>query len=258
MDLHDAVRKGQFFLVYQPIVDLQTMRTTGVEALIRWQHPNRGVVHPDDFVHLLEEIDLITPVGHTVLDMACRQGRAWHDRGHRIGVAMNVSARQLESEGFVDDLRATLSNTGFAPEYLMIEVTETGLMHDAAASAGRLSALKALGVGIAIDDFGTGYSSLDHLRQFPVDILKIDRSFITRMLNDAEGEVLIQTLIQLGDALSIETLAKGIESPQQLARLQVQHCKSGQGSLFARPLAANEVECFLDTEDDPDLATSDR
>jgi diguanylate cyclase (GGDEF)-like protein len=245
MDLRDAVRERQFFLVYQPIFDIQQMRTTGVEALLRWQHPTRGVVLPDDFVPLLEDINLITTVGQMVLEHACRQGRTWHDGGHPISIAVNVSARQLDSNEFVEKVRGILIETGFAAEYLIVEITETALMRDSQASAGRLAALKALGVKIAIDDFGTGYSSLDYLRQFPVDTLKIDQSFIARMLRDPEGETLIRTLIQLGEALGIETLAEGIESSGQLAQLQAQHCNSGQGFYFARPLDQDEVESFL-------------
>jgi diguanylate cyclase (GGDEF)-like protein len=247
MELREAIREDQFFLMYQPFFDLERMSTTGVEALVRWQHPTRGVVLPDDFIPLLEEIGLITTLGPKILDMACRQGRAWHDAGHPINVAVNVSARQLERDDFVDELRRTLVANGFAPDHLIVEVTETGLMRDSQGSARRLAALKALGVQIAIDDFGTGYSSLDHLRQFPVDTLKIDQSFVARMLRDPEGVTLIQTLVQLGDALGIETLAEGIESAQQLAQLQTQHCNSGQGFFYAQPLARDDVEDFLRT-----------
>ena len=247
MDLRDAISERQFFLVYQPIFDLDTMQMTGVEALLRWRHPVRGLVLPDEFVPLLEETGLIAAVGRTVLEHACRQGAAWHAGGHRLDVAVNVSARQLDTDDFVAELRQVLAATTFPPEHLTVEITETSLMRDPQASIRRLGAVKDLGVRVAIDDFGTGYSSLDYLRQFPVDTLKIDQSFIARMLRDAEGRALIQTLLQLGKALHIETVAEGIESNGQLTELRHQRCTSGQGFFLGQPLDASDVESFLAT-----------
>jgi diguanylate cyclase (GGDEF)-like protein len=245
MDLRDAFQEGEFFMVYQPTVDLQSMRPTGLEALIRWNSPTRGVVQPEDFIPLLEETGLIIEVGRWVLSEACRQGAVWRETGYPVSMAVNVSARQLDTDDFITDVQDALSAAGLDPYALTIEITETTLMRNAEETARRLTAVKELGVRIAIDDFGTGYSSLAHLRQFPVDALKIDRSFIAGMTHNQEGETLIRTLVQLGKALSIETLAEGIEQPQELSLLQDEHCDSGQGFLFARPQDAAATESFL-------------
>jgi diguanylate cyclase (GGDEF)-like protein len=245
MDLRVAHRKEEFFLAYQPTFDLNEMRPTGVEALIRWHSPSRGIVQPDDFIGLLEETGLIVEVGRWVLRCACAQVARWREDGHAIGVAVNVSARQLDNDEIVTDVRDALSQSGLDPGTLTIEITETTLMRNVEETARRLLAVKALGVRVAIDDFGTGYSSLAHLRQFPVDALKIDRSFITGLRNNDEGETLIHTLVQLGKALSIETIAEGIELPGELSLLREEQCDGGQGFLFARPLDVAGTEAFL-------------
>jgi diguanylate cyclase (GGDEF)-like protein len=247
MDLREALAREQFFLVYQPTFDLQNMSPTGVEALLRWNSPARGVVQPDDFVPLLEETGLITEIGSWVLGEACRQGARWRAAGYHIGMSVNVSARQLDSDDFVATVKDTLRESGLQPAALTIEITETTIMRDATETARRLAAVKELGVRIAIDDFGTGYSSLSHLQQFPVDALKIDRSFISRLTQSPEGETLIHTLVQLGKAMSIETLAEGIERSHELDLLKGEQCDSGQGFLFARPLDAVTAEAFFRT-----------
>ncbi|HEY3970722.1 MAG TPA: EAL domain-containing protein [Solirubrobacteraceae bacterium] len=246
MDLRDAFEKDEFFVVYQPTFDLREMVPTGMEALIRWRHPTRGVVQPDDFVPLLEETGLIVDVGRWVLREACRQGAEWREAGREVGVAVNVAARQLDRDEFVQEVREALSESGLEPEQLTIEITETTIMANAEETAGRLASIKEIGVRVAIDDFGTGYSSLAYLQRFPVDALKIDRSFISKMSNDAEGETLIRTLVQLGKSLSIETLAEGIEQAQELSLLREESCDTGQGFLFARPLDRDECETFLE------------
>jgi diguanylate cyclase (GGDEF)-like protein len=245
MDLREALEKEQFFLAYQPTLDLARMRPTGVEALIRWRHPERGVVQPGSFIPLLEETGLITDVGRWVLSESCRQGAMWLAAGHRISMAVNVSGRQLDSDQLIDDISGALEESGMPAESLTIEVTETTLMRDVEQTARRLVAIKELGVRIAIDDFGTGYSSLAHLQRFPVDALKIDRSFVAGLSRSSEGETLIQTLVQLGKALSIETFAEGIEQQQELTMLREQDCDSGQGFLFAKPLDVSDTESFL-------------
>ena len=245
MDLREALAHDEFFLVYQPTIDLTTMRPRGVEALLRWRHPERGVLHPDDFLPLLEETGMIVEVGQWVLERACIQGAAWRDAGHAITMAVNVSARQLDTDRITGEIEAALARSGLEPQALAIEVTETTLMRDAEATARRLEEIKRLGVRIAIDDFGTGYSSLGHLQRFPVDALKIDRSFISGLRDNREGETLVHSLVQLGKALSIETFAEGIEQPHELSLLQREACDSGQGFLFARPLEASETEAFL-------------
>ncbi len=245
MDLRDAIENDEFFLVYQPTFDLRDMSPTGVEALIRWKHPTRGVVAPNDFIPLLEETGLICQIGKWVLEEACRQGAAWREAGHSIGMAVNVSGRQLDTDELLTDIEDALSESGLAPSALTLEITETTLMRNAEETAHRLTAIKALGVRIAIDDFGTGYSSLAHLQRFPVDALKIDRSFIARLTDNPEGETLIHTLVQLGKALSIETLAEGIEHQRELSFLQDEQCDLGQGFLYARPLDVADTEAFL-------------
>jgi diguanylate cyclase (GGDEF)-like protein len=245
MDLRDAFEKDEFFVVYQPTFNLREMVPTGMEALIRWRHPTRGIVQPDDFVPLLEETGLIVDVGQWVLCEACRQGATWREAGREIGVAVNVAARQLDRDEFVEEVSKALSDSGLEPDALTIEITETTIMANAEETAARLASIKELGVRVAIDDFGTGYSSLAYLQRFPVDALKIDRSFISNIRHDAEGETLIRTLVQLGKSLSIETLAEGIEQAHELSLLREESCDTGQGFLFARPLDSEECESFL-------------
>jgi EAL domain-containing protein (putative c-di-GMP-specific phosphodiesterase class I) len=245
MDLREALEKGEFFLVDQPTFALSDMTPIGLEALIRWNHTERGVVQPDDFIPLLEETGLITEVGRWVLQEACRQASSWRAAGYLIDMAVNVSGRQLDSDRLVSDIGDALADSGLDPAALTIEITETTLMRNVQETVRRLSAIKELGVRIAIDDFGTGYSSLAHLQRFPVDALKIDRSFISGMRHNKEGETLIHTLVQLGKALSIDTVAEGIEEQQELSLLRKEDCDSGQGFLFARPLDVAATEAFL-------------
>ncbi|HTA15792.1 MAG TPA: EAL domain-containing protein [Solirubrobacteraceae bacterium] len=256
MDLADALEQQQLFLQYQPTFDLQSERVIGVEALIRWNHPKRGVIAPIDFIPIAEESGLIVPIGRWVLQEACRQAANWYGDGHRIGMAVNVSGRQLDDDQLIEDVRGALQESGLDPTTLTLEITETTLMRDAEATARRLHMLKQLGVRIAIDDFGTGYSSLAYLRQFPVDALKIDRSFITGIAGSKGSAALIHTLVQLGKTLDIETLAEGIEERSQLETLQREHCDHGQGFLFSRPLDVDAVETFLsaDASTTPSLA----
>jgi len=246
MDLREAVEDDQLFLLYQPTVNLQSGAITGVEALARWQHPTRGVVTPDLFIGLAEDAGLIVPIGRWVLGEACRQAAEWRAAGREIGMSVNVSGRQLDDERIVDDVAHALAESGLDGGALTLEVTESVLMRDADATARRLRALKELGVRIAVDDFGTGYSSMAYLRQFPVDALKIDRSFISAISESKESEALVHTLVALGKTLDLETLGEGIEQPAQLRNLQAEQCDSGQGFLFAHPLAPAEVERMLD------------
>jgi diguanylate cyclase (GGDEF)-like protein len=249
MDLGLALENDELFLVYQPTFDLQSERTVGAEALLRWRHPIRGVIAPDVFIPIAEESGLILPIGLWVLDQACRQGARWRQQGHQLDMSVNVSAVQLEDDEFIVDVRRALDGSGLEPSALSLEITETTLMRDADATAGRLEALKELGVRLAIDDFGTGYSSLAYLRQFPVDALKIDRSFIRGIAGSSQSVALIHTLVRLGKTLSLETLAEGIEDRDQLHALQLQECDYGQGYLFARPLEVEELEQFLDAQE---------
>jgi diguanylate cyclase (GGDEF)-like protein len=245
MDLRDALDRDEFFLAYQPTFSLEDMRVTGMEALIRWQHPTRGVVQPSEFIPMLEETGMVCEVGTRVLHEACRRAAQWQTAGHDVGVSVNVSARQLDDDDLLAHVGVALADTGLNPAALTLEITETTLMRNADATAERLQAIKELGVRVAIDDFGTGYSSLAHLQRLPVDALKIDRSFVSRLSENPDGEALIHTLVQLARALSIETLAEGIERHDQLEILRRERCDQGQGFLFARPIEAAATEAFL-------------
>ena len=244
-DLRAALGNGEFLLLYQPVFDLDSVRACGVEALLRWRHPRRGVLAPDEFIPSLEDTGLIVEVGRWVLFEACEQAAAWHRQGHALTMSVNVSMRQLETDALVEHVRVALATSELDPGSLILEVTESTLMRDTEATVRRLRALKELGVLVAVDDFGTGYSSLAYLRQFPVDALKIDRSFVAAMGDSAESVALIHILVQLGRTLGIETLAEGIEEQWQLQRLQSEQCERGQGFLFSRPIDSDAVEALL-------------
>ena len=247
MDLQGALANQEFFLVYQPTFDLQTMTPTGVEALIRWRRPGRGVVEPEEFIPLLEDSKLIVDVGAWVLREACTQATRWQQEGRPMGLSVNISQLQLDTDELIDDVKLALAASELPPQALTLEITETTLMSNAEETARRLAELKELGVKIAVDDFGTGYSSLSHLRQFPVDVLKIDRSFVSQLAEGGENEILLQTLVQLGKALEIETTAEGIERPQDLSLIRDKQCDNGQGFLFTRPLSAQDADSFFNS-----------
>jgi diguanylate cyclase (GGDEF)-like protein/PAS domain S-box-containing protein len=242
IDLQHALQDGQFFLQYQPTIDLGTGVLNGVEALLRWRHPVRGLIQPNGFIPALESSGLIVPVGEWVLQEACRQGLEWHRRGHAMAMSVNVSAIQLERDRIVDDVHGALSSTGFEPSMLILELTESTLMNDVEATLARLNLLKTLGVRLAIDDFGTGYSSLSYLRQFPIDVLKIDQSFVSGMAETKESAAIVHTLVQLGKVLGLTTVAEGVESDDQRERLRAEGVNIGQGYLFSKPLDVADVD----------------
>ncbi len=244
-DLNAALANDEFFLQYQPIFDLRTLKIHGVEALLRWRHPVRGVTSPLDFISVMEENGSIIDVGRWVLDQACAQAATWREMGHDLSVSVNVSVRQLELEGFVDHVCFALAESTLNPSSLVLEVTESTLMKDPAATVSRLKRLKQLGLGVAIDDFGTGYSSLAYLREFPVDVLKIDRSFISDM-GSPDSTSFIRTLVELGRSLGLVTLAEGIEDQDQLERLRLQDCDRGQGFFLCRPADPDAIEVLLE------------
>ncbi len=245
MDLADALDREELFLQYQPILALNPQRVIGLEALLRWRHPTRGLVCPADFIPIAEETGLIVPIGRWVLEQACHQAARWRQTGLDITMSVNVSARQLDDGTLIEEVRNALTEAALEPSALTLEVTETTLMRDPEATGKLLHMLKALGVRIAIDDFGTGYSSLSYLRQLPADELKIDRSFISGIAADKQSASLLHTFVQLGKALDIETLAEGVEEPAQLETLRREHCDHAQGFLFARPLDVDAVEDFV-------------
>ena len=244
-DLRSALEHDEFFLLYQPLYDLRTKCVYGVEALLRWRHPTRGVVGPDAFIPMLEETGQIVEVGQWVLDHACQQSADWQRRGHHLTMSVNISMRQLENPALLDHVRAALVRNHLEPGTLLVEITESALMQDTDATMARLGELKRLGVLVAIDDFGTGYSSLSYLRQFPVDALKIDRSFIAAMPDSPEAATLIHTMVELGRALGLKTIAEGIEDESQLEHLQNEGCERGQGFLFSRPVPPDAIEAIL-------------
>jgi diguanylate cyclase (GGDEF)-like protein/PAS domain S-box-containing protein len=246
IDLRSALEKHEYFLAYQPVVDLVTGNISGVEALVRWRHPTRGVVGPTDFVPMLEQTGMIIPVGRWILGEACREAATWLAHGHRVEIAVNVSGRQLETEGFVDDVRAVLLASRIDPDLLTLEVTESTLMRDTELIASRLRTLKGLGVRIAIDDFGTGYSSLSYLRQFPIDTLKIDQSFVAALDDSPESLAFIRTFVELGQLLGIETLAEGIETRGHLEALQGAQCGKGQGFWLSTPVSGATIRSYLE------------
>jgi diguanylate cyclase (GGDEF)-like protein len=244
-ELSAALREEQFFLHYQPIFDLPTQSVVGVEALIRWRHPDRGVVPPDEFIPASEENGLILPIGRWVLGEACRQAAMWHVLGRRIRIFVNVSAHQLARDGFANDVRQALESSGIEPSLLVLEITETTLMRDVAAASERLNEVKALGVEVAIDDFGTGYASLSHLQRMPVDILKIDRSFVAAVGDTGQGRELLEAVLGVGQALSLTVVAEGVETQGQLTTLLEMGCERAQGFLLGRPCAPEVVEDFF-------------
>jgi len=244
-NLYSALANDQFFLLYQPIFEVDSMAVRGVEALLRWQHPTRGVIGPDEFIPVLEENGSILGVGRWVLRQACAQAATWHQKGYATSISVNVSMRQLASPDLVAHVEEALAESHLHPGSLTIEVTESVLMRDADATVAHLQRLKDLGVLIAIDDFGSGQSSLTYLRRFPIDELKIDRSFIAAIDGSRESVALLHTLVELGHTLGLSIVAEGIETCSQLDGLRSERCGFGQGFIFARPQPAGAIETFL-------------
>jgi diguanylate cyclase (GGDEF)-like protein len=249
-DLRRAVDHGEFTLVYQPIMTLEAPTISGFEALIRWSHPSRGLVSPAEFIPLAEETGLIFPIGRWVLEEACREAARWqseHPRDPPRTVSVNLSACQLQHAGLVGEVANALAASRLDPGCLVVEITESVLIHDTEAIIARLTELKQLGVRVAIDDFGTGYSSLSYIRQLPVDIVKVDKSFIDHIDQSAEASAVARAIIRLGHTLNLATVAEGIEEPGQLETLRKMQCELGQGYLFTKPLDIGELEELLST-----------
>ena len=247
-DLEQAIANRDFELHYQPIVDLRSGQVTGVEALVRWRHAERGLVLPSEFIPIAEETGLIVPLGRWVLDEACRQLAAWTAEGRlpgprleRLAMWVNLSARQLQEPEFEQTIADVLRASGVRPERLTLEITESGLMADLEQSTQTLHRLRELGARLAIDDFGTGYSSLSYLERLPVEVLKIDRSFTAAIGHGRDVPVLVRSIVKLGQTLHMEVLAEGIETAEQLSRLRGIDCRLGQGFYFSQALPADEV-----------------
>lgn len=247
--LRGALTRGEFELHYQPKVRLATGEITGAEALLRWHHPVRGDISPELFIPVAEESHLIVQIGEWVLREACRQGQAWRNCGLGINqIAVNISAIEFQSQGFFDRVTAILTETGFDPHCLELEMTESVLMEHAERSALLLNHLKSTGLRLAVDDFGTGYSSLSYLSRFPIDTLKIDQSFVHRMTSEPTGATIVSTVISMGRSLNHRVVAEGVETREQFAFLQGQHCEEGQGYHFSKPLCAKEFAVMFATD----------
>jgi diguanylate cyclase (GGDEF)-like protein len=245
-ELRRALANDELVLYYQAKVDARTDRISGCEVLVRWRHPEHGMLLPERFIALAEETGLIIPLTKWVLREACSQNQAWLARGFAPGhVAVNLSARQFIDENLLEDVKATLAETGMDPAYLELEITESMMMHNVERTSEVLAALKALGIRIAIDDFGMGYSSLSHLKQFPIDIIKIDRSFINDVPGDRADEAIADAIISMGKSLRIVVVAEGVEAVEQLQFLRGRGCDEIQGYFFSKPVPAVKFEQLL-------------
>jgi diguanylate cyclase (GGDEF)-like protein len=249
-ELRCALDRGELHNVYQPIVSPRDGSIIGFEALVRWHHPTRGVVSPADFIPVAEQSGLIVPLGRTVLEQACAEAVRWNLDRERAGreplrVAVNFSPRQLSHPRAFEIVVETLERAGLAPELLCVEITESALVEDAAATATILGRLKELGVRLALDDFGTGYSSLTYVRRFPIDTLKIDRSFIDGIVGSSEDEAIVTAVLSMGRALGVSVVAEGVETEEQASRLRTLGCKLAQGYLFSRPVSPEAVDALL-------------
>ncbi|MET1030094.1 PAS domain S-box protein [Domibacillus tundrae] len=240
-DLYKAMERDELLLHYQPKINLKTGNIVGVEALIRWNHPEQGMISPVAFIPFAEETGLIIPIGEWALHTACKQQKAWQEKGFSPVMAVNLSARQFTQSNFVHTVAAILKETGLEPQYLELEITESMTL-DIERTISTLQQLKNLGVHISIDDFGTGFSSLNYLKQFPVDTLKIDQSFVRELYNNPNDETIVKTIISMAHNLNLNVVAEGIETKEQLVFLQEHLCNEGQGYFFSKPLPANELE----------------
>jgi diguanylate cyclase (GGDEF)-like protein len=246
-DLYEALDGEQLEVHYQPIVEVASGSISGFEALLRWKHPERGMVSPIDFIPLAEETGLIVPIGRWVLHQATRQAAAWQASSPlgRLRISVNVSVRQFQHPDLMRDVTDALKASELDPQLLTLEITESLFVHDTEGTAAKLAELKALGVRLALDDFGTGYSSLSHLRRFPIDTLKIDKSFIDGVTTSAEGHAVVAAITQLGQTLRMEVVAEGLENAEQVDALNQLACPLGQGYHYARPLSAEKAAELL-------------
>ena len=254
-ELRDAVARQQFVLHYQPQLNLETGRIFAAESLVRWHHPERGIVSPDAFIPLAEETGLIVAIGDWVLNEACRQNKAWQDAGlPPIVISVNVSARQFRERDWVSQVSAALRDSGLDARYLELELTESLIMQDVPAAIATMHELEALGVQLAIDDFGTGYSSLSALKSFPVSRLKIDRSFVQDIPADEDDMAITGAIISLAQKLHMRVIAEGVETQAQVDFLRICGCNEIQGYFFSKPLPAEAVESLFAAAPPSDVA----
>ena len=237
--LRHALERNEFLLYYQPQVDLRTRRITGMEALLRWQHPDFGLVSPSRFIPIAEETGLIVPIGEWVLRAACFQNKAWQDAGMpRLRVAVNLSARQFKQPNLVNVVNQALADSGLEPCYLELEITESIAMEHAEETIARLNELKAMGVAISMDDFGTGHSSLSYLKRFPIDTLKIDQSFVQDVLLDSQDAAIAAAITTMARSLKMKVVTEGVETQEQVGFLREHDRDEVQGYYFSHPLPA--------------------
>jgi len=245
VELMQAIESDQLFLEYQPKLDCRLARYTGVEALVRWNHPSRGLVRPDQFVTLAEETDLIDPLTDWVFTQAVRQGAAWQHQGLELDVAVNISAKNLAMPDFPDRLAARCGECGIDPDTMILELTETGATRDALQMMEMLTRLRLKGFRLSIDDFGTGYSSMSQLQRMPFSEMKIDRSFVTTMEEEPDSKVIVEMSINLADKVNLNSVAEGVESKDILASLLQLNCNTAQGYFLSRPLSPEAATEFL-------------
>jgi EAL domain-containing protein (putative c-di-GMP-specific phosphodiesterase class I) len=250
-DLQVAVERGQLRVVYQPIVSLDTGEMAGVEALVRWDHPERGLVSPGEFIQIAEENGTILPIGRWILNTACREAAAWRLDRRPLFLCVNVSAREIQQADFVSAVESALASASLPAERLSLEITETALLKATPATIATLEAVRALGVRVVIDDFGTGYFSLSHLRQFPVDALKIASEFVQVAEGDSRSSALAGAIVAMSQSLQIRTVAEGIEDAEQADRMRALGCTYGQGYFFSHPLSTADVALAVDPTASP-------
>jgi len=246
--LRRAIQHEEFLIHYQPRVSVDSLQITGVEALVRWQHPKLGLVSPAEFIPLAEDTGLIVPIGEWVMRNACLQNKRWQNEGFApIQMAVNISARQFHDQDVTRMVVRILEETGLTPKYLELEITESSIMRNADLAANVLNRLKGMGINISIDDFGTGYSSLAALKRLPIDALKIDQSFVRDATTDPDDASLVMAIITLGHNLRLKVIAEGVQTEEQLRFLNLLRCDEIQGYLFSKPLHADGMSSLLES-----------
>ena len=248
-DMRQGFEHGEFSLYYQPIFALETNRLAGFETLLRWKHPERGMVSPAEFIPVAEENGLILPLGRWILFESCRQMREWQDKNPAaldLKLSVNLSCKQFSQPDLVEQVTAALISTRLEPQCLKLEITESHLMENTALSEKMMNRLRELGVELSLDDFGTGYSSLSYLHRLPVNYLKIDRSFVSRMMESSENNEIVNTIIKLAQSLKMKVIAEGVETSAQSEQLKHLKCEYGQGYFYSKPLEAEAAKTFID------------
>ncbi|TSI11780.1 EAL domain-containing protein [Lysinibacillus sp. BW-2-10] len=245
--MRTAIKEDQFYIEYQPKINIETKRVIGMEALVRWNHPDLGTISPGKFIPLAEETGLIIPLGEWILKESCTQTKKWHDAGYNsLTVSVNVSVRQLEDPFFIDKVRTIVQESGLDPTWLEVEVTES-IFADVKNTVAILNEIRNLGIQISVDDFGTGYSSLSYIKNLPIDILKVDQSFIKDIHQNEESNAIVQAILKIADSIGLQVIAEGIELQEHVEKLSINGCKFGQGYFFSRPLKVNAFEEFMES-----------